>query len=367
MPKMNFSEHVMSVFSNAGVNYENLHNLMFDLATHKEIVDNGVIIPESVANAKVLNISRQIFQIDEHSDARARKRAYRDHAREFFDVIEEVIDDVVTLGFNESDWFNLLVDARNVKLGDSIQFYLDQEALFAVAKAGTSHHDHILQTMYPSAPITIPATRYVVAIGADIDRYLLGYVDWAKMVEGVSKSFVNMVQEEVYTTLTTATSLLPVTAGFVGTGTIVKANFDAIIENVSAANGGVDVSIVGTKTALKNLNALCDVDWLSNNMKDEFNMDGRIGRYEGTILVELPQRFKDKTYSAKIFGNNIIQVLPNIDDKFIKLVDYGDTEISEVTDKGKKAGRIDDIKEYEVQRTLGIGVALSHQFGQWTI
>lgn len=366
--KMSFSAHVNSVFANAGVDYENLKNLMFDLATHKEIVDNGVVIPERVANEKVLNISRQIFGIDEHSDARTRKRAYRDHAREFFDVIEETIDDVTELGFRENEWFNTLCDYRNVGLGDSINFYVDEDALFAISKAGTSHHDHILQTISPKAPFTPPAIRYVCAIGADIDRYLLGYVDWAKMIEGISQSFINQIQTDVYSKITTSTSLLPVTTGFVGTGTIVKATFDDIIENVSAANGGVEVSIVGTRNALKKLNAICDVDWISNNMKEDFYTNGRIGRYEGTLLVELPQRFTDKTYTTKIMGDNILSILPQINnDKMVKVVDYGNTEIDEINEKGEAYGRIDDIKKYEVQRTMGVGIVISHQFGQWTI
>ena len=119
---------------------------------------------------------------------------------------------------------------------------------------------------------------------------------------------------------------------------------------------------------MKKLNAICDVDWISNNMKEDFYTNGRIGRYEGTLLVELPQRFTDKTYTTKIMGDNILSILPQINnDKMVKVVDYGNTEIDEINEKGEAYGRIDDIKKYEVQRTMGVGIVISHQFGQWTI
>ena len=49
------------------------------------------------------------------------------------------------------------------------------------------------------------------------------------------------------------------------------------------------------------------------------------------------------------------------------MVDVGETEIDEITEKGEEHGRWDDIMKYEVQRSYGISTILGRYFGQWTI
>ena len=54
----------------------------------------------------------------------------------------------------------------------------------------------------------------------------------------------------------------------------------------------------------------------------------------------------------------------NVDNKFCKFVDVGETEIVEVTEK---ADRADDFMTYEVQREMGIACIFDRYFGVWTI
>ena len=48
-------------------------------------------------------------------------------------------------------------------------------------------------------------------------------------------------------------------------------------------------------------------------------------------------------------------IMPQVEDKFIKFVDVGETEIYEITDKGD---RMDDTMKYEVQRSMGVGTQI---------
>ena len=57
--------------------------------------------------------------------------------------------------------------------------------------------------------------------------------------------------------------------------------------------------------------------------------------------------------------------MPQVDNKFIKFVDVGETEIVEAGQN--KGDKMDDIMTYEVQRTMGIGVQCGRYFGVWTI
>lgn len=105
---------------------------------------------------------------------------------------------------------------------------------------------------------------------------------------------------------------------------------------------------MGTKTALKSLNTLTKVDWTdpANSIKESVANTGIIGSYEGTPLMEIPQKFTDKSLATPIVDNKKLYIMPAVDDRFIKFVDYGETEL-EVNEKGATK---DDMQSYEVQR-----------------
>ena len=153
-----------------------------------------------------------------------------------------------------------------------------------------------------------------------------------------------------------------------GTGALdasTKAQFDAIIEKVGAANES-GVVIMGSKTALKNLTALTKIEWTSPaaSIKEAVANTGIIGNYEGTPLLEIPQKFTDKTLATPIVDNGKLYIMPAVsDNKFIKFVDYGESELT-VDEKG---ANMDDMQTYEVQRRFGVSTLMTRYFGVWTI
>ena len=365
-----FNEHTMAVFAANDTDYEAVSNLMTDVALGREIYDaeSGRMITKAEANAKILDFSRQVLGITDIKDTKAVRRAIRDNGRQWYDIIEDTINIVIDTGFKERDFFNALVDRKTIAFGDRQDFVIeDEDALFSIAKAGTSHHDHILQRLRGRQTISIPTELYVVKIGADINRYVLGDVDWSTWVANIGRSYVAMIQEETYAQLGQAVASLP--AQFKGTGTLDatnKAAFDDIIQAVSAANNGAEVVIMGAKAALSKVSGLADVNWAAKDQRDNVMNTGNIGIYEGTRLVEIPNRFKDKTLQQYVFPTDELYLIPVIGDagKFIKMVDEGDTEIIEKLERGDY---LSDLQTYEVQRRLGFGLYLGRYFGQWEI
>ena len=366
-----FNTNTMAVFAEYNTDYEAVSNLMTDVALGREIYDeeSGRIITKQEANAKILDFSRKVLGITDIHDAKAVRRAIRDNGREWMDIIEDTISIVVDTMFKESDFFNSLVDKKTIKFGDRQDFVIeDEDALFSIAKAGTSHHDHILQRLRGRQTITIPTELYVVKIGADINRYVLGDVDWSKWVLNIARSFVAMIQEETYAELIQAVNALP--ARFKGTGTLdatTKATFDDIIQATSAANNGANVVIMGAKAALSKISGLADVNWAAKDQRDNVMNTGNIGIYEGTTLIEIPNRFRDKTYSQYVFDTDKLYIIPVIGEegRFIKMVDEGDIEIFETLERDEKY--VSDLQTYEVQRRMGFGLYVGRMFGYWDI
>ena len=365
MIKVFSTQHLRKVFDEEG-KFRSFDNLARDLINNVELFDeNGDRISKAEANDAVRKVIFEVLGINEHSSKRDRNRALRRHRIDLFEVLEEYIDLMVEVGFHENEFFNQYVEERNLALGDSQQFYTQDDTLLTVGRVSGDHHDLIIQRLGEGQTYTIETSSYAIKVGTDMDLYLTGRVDWNRLIDACAKAFVVEVQTNIYNAFMGASAQLP--SAFKGTGalsTTNKADFDEIIENVSVANGNVPVVIIGTQTALKKITALADVDWASAGQKDDIATMGRLGSYEGTALIQIPQRFANKTDFSKLIDNTKLLVIPNTEDRFVKFVDEGETEILEYTERGDY---MDDSATYEMQRKMGVGVALGRYFGEWTL
>lgn len=122
---------------------------------------------------------------------------------------------------------------------------------------------------------------------------------------------------------------------------------------------------MGTKTALKKLNALSEVDWRSESQKEAVANSGRLGSYEGTELIEIPQRFAFNDVTKKLVDNTKLLIFAKNQERFVWFTDKGETQIHE---SGlQKGDHADDFQKYEVQREFGVEVVLPQYFGMWSM
>lgn len=367
MRKMNFSAHVLNVFDEMKTSYEEVKNLMFDL--YKNELDEGISKRE--AEDKLREVSLRIFGLTKDSSRRERERAYRDYGRQYFDVIEEVTDWTVSTGLKENEWFNVLVNYRNLKEGDANLFVNEhEEVILSVARMGKRHHDTMLQRLPENTTYSVETDVYGAAVGADIDRYLIGQEDWTKLVDAITKAFVEKIQELIFAEVLEAPKKLPAQSEFVQTGALNTANrkkFNKILQNVSVANDNADVVIMGTMVALQELENLIDVKWAADSQKEDIAKMGRLGNYGRYTLVEIPQRFARNDVTKSMYKDDTLFVFASGDNKLVDMVDVGETLIEEITDRGTTNSNIADIMKYEVQRELGVSTRIGRYFGSWTI
>lgn len=367
MGKMNFSARIFDVFTEMETSYEDIKNLMFDL--YNNDLDEGINKRE--AEDKLREMSLKIFGLTKESKKRDRVRAYRDHGREYFDVIEEVIDWTVTTGLKENEWFNELVNYKNLNDGDENLFVNEhEEVILSIARMGKRHHDTMLQRLPEGKTYSIETDLYGAAVGADIDRYLIGQEDWTKLVDAITKAFVYMTQDLIFAEILKAPQKLPVQKGFVESGalnTVNRKKFNKVLQNVSTANDNAEVVIMGTMVGLQELENLIKVDWISSSQKEDVASMGRLGNYGRYRLVEIPQRFAKNDVTKNVYDDNILWIFASGDNKMVDMVDVGETLIEEITDRGEANANIADLMKYEVQREIGVATRLGRYFGEWTI
>lgn len=364
------TENLRNVFAEEN-KYDNFRSVASNLIRGNAIYElddegNERKVSNRQANEAIRKVFMDICGLTEE-DLKSRKRRYRAeklHGMEIFEIIEEDIEFIINQGFEENEWFEQFVDRKSHALGDANSFYVEDQQYLIVGDVSGDHHDVTMQQLGAGQEFSVKCTNHAVKIGKDIDLIILGRYDYSKMVQKVADAFIKDIQDEIFASVYGASDKLPAGSGLkmttdLTTGT--KPDFDALIEKVQILNDS-DVVLVGTKVALKKLNALTDVDWATPDQKESMARTGRLGFYEGTTLMEVPQRLKIGSLTEMLLPNDTILVLPVREDKFVKFFEEGETEIHEVTEK---ADLKDDFQTYEVQRAYGSQVVLGQYFGVW--
>lgn len=377
MSNMNFSSRVLGIFDEFKTDYEGMTQLMTDLALGREIYDaeTGRVISKAEAEATVLDFNRKVLGITpemvEKKDMKAIKRSIEDNKKQWFRVLEDTLDNTLEVGLSSNEWFNTLAEVMNIGYGDRQDFIADTKSYLAVAKVGTAHHDHIMQRIKAGERYTIPTERHAVKVGVDIHKYILGQSKFDLAMQKIDDAYTLDIQNEILKALDTAIAKVPATAEFVGTGDIVtkKNDFLKITDNVADANNVNSVVVMGTRPALRKVMDIIPTDWIAPSSKEERKDYGIIATAEGITLARIPNRYKDTTYSTgKIFDDDVLWIFAqDFNNKFIKVIERGGAEISEVRDNNEGTGYLNELMSYEVQRDYGAGIVPGYIFGKWTL
>jgi hypothetical protein len=130
---------------------------------------------------------------------------------------------------------------------------------------------------------------------------------------------------------------------------------------------GSEVTIFGARSALSSLTAMADVNWAPEEVKKEYYANGGVlGNWEGFSVAEIGQGLKRgagiKSASVEyMLDSDRLYIIPtSVANKFIKVVNYGEAQISQVTDRDTNR---DMSYEYEMLWKMGINVILNTVFG----
>lgn len=348
------------VFENLEYEYEDMKNLMVDTAKNIQEVS------KKEAEDKIREMIFSVLELDPSNvkNEKLVKRSMKKHRNDIFEIIEDVVEDMLVQGWQENEFFEQFVETKNLSDGDANEFWSDEDVILAVAQVSGDHHDIILQRLGEGESFSVKTSKYGAAVGTDIRLFLAGRKDWSVLINAIYRGFDKKIKDTMYHEVMTVGSKLPVSSMFnkaIQLSSSTKDQVDQLIEDVSTANGGCEVVIMGVSTACKKLSNLTDITWVSEKMKDEKHETGRVGYYEGTSLIEIPQRFKKNGASLeRMVASDILLVLPKIENKFVKFVNVGDPEIVEITEQG---ARMDDSMKFEYQQSFGIGTQIGKYFG----
>lgn len=267
-----------------------------------------------------------------------------------FTLLEEVLSATVVEGLQGDEYFNALVDFRNVAEGDSPVFIVEDNNLFVVADAADGTQGIRRQRLGGETETTIPTTLKVVRIYEELNRVLAGRVDFNHFINKVAESFRQKLLNDIYTLWSGATAAqMGGVTYFPEAGAYDEDELLNLISHVEAAAGGKQATIVGTKKALRNLRESID----SDGAKDELHNMGYVGKFYGTPVVATPQRHKVGS-TEFVLDDDVLTIIAG-DDKPIKVVYEGDPIVL----MGDPMTNADFTQEYLYGEKYGMGIVLA--------
>ena len=366
MRLMSFDARVREVFNNDEEKLNAFKKLMLDTANAN--FEDGITAKE--ADKKIREKFMSVIGCNEHSTKAEIRKAIKRNQQVLFDLIEEVVPNLLQTGWQDNPFFNEFVETKHIDIGDKNVFYTEDETLLTVSKVSGNHWDIDRQRLGKGASYSVETSWYGIAVYSEYERLLTGAEDFATFVNKLYEAIDRYINESIYQAMLSAAEQLP--GGTDGNGQWVKTGaldasekmkFLQLIEDVQMATG-MEVVIMGTKTALSRLEAMQDIDWVSEDMKVQRNTTGRIGYFEGIRLVEIKQGFKLNDTSARLVDDKQLLIMPVGDNKFIKVVNEGQPEMRQVNDN---TFHQDMTYDYRYMWKMGVGVQIGLLFGVYNI
>lgn len=267
-----------------------------------------------------------------------------------FTLIEEILSRTVVEGLQASDYFNSLVEYRNVALGDKNLFYVEDSNLFTVADAADGTQGIRRQRLGGMSETSIPTSFKVVKIYEELNRVLSGQVDFNRFIQKVSESFQKKILDDIYSLWISATADdFGGTTYFPAAGAYDEDTLLDLISHVEAAANGRPATIIGTKKAIRNLAPAIQGN---DSESDIYNL-GYYGKFYGTPVVALLQRHKDNSTDFA-FSDNLLTVIAG-DDRPIKFVNEGQSTVL----MGDPMQNMDLTQTYMYGEKYGLGIVLA--------
>ena len=316
----------------------NLGKLIYDSAMNN--------VPMEYANCSVKEredaIREKLFEVlgVEGYEVKSFRKAMRRNKVAVFEIIEEVIDNVLANGdYQKNAFYNQFVEVKNLALGDANEFYIEGENALEVAEFSGSHWDLKRQRLDIGESLRVGMRDYGIKVYEYAERIACGRADFGKVVAEIAKAVERKMAELAEATFAKAMAKVP--AEFKVTGSFDAEEIIELCQHVEGANGVAPI-LVGTKLAIRKLQGVED---MSEGMKDAKNAHGVLPVWQGIPCLEIAQGHKIGTFEFTM-PNDKVYVIAG-DQKPVKMVLEGATEVKEVGEDLTADGAVEQVVRFK--------------------
>ena len=208
-------------------------------------------------------------------------QAFRRNNLVMFEIIEEVVNTTIGENIFNSPFVEAFVEVKNRALGDTTSFYTEG-GLLTVSRFAGNHWDTNRQAIDLGSEITLPKEWIYIHVYDELERFLTGITSIDKLLDVVYKSVNKYIKDRIYTQFQSVANAFP--SDFASTGNSEEA-VGKLCDKVQAAGGYENLTIAGTKGALRKLANIVPDKMFANSQKEAKAMTGSIADWEGNRLM----------------------------------------------------------------------------------
>lgn len=236
-------------------------------------------------------------------------------------VIAQILTPVVPAIMSAS--FMEMADVANTNWGDTARFIVRSNDVFYVTRIAEGVLTGSTQRLYNNE-LTVNAQPYDIKTTIDWYQVAAGLFDFGYFVDRIGYSFSAYITQMVVQALASdITTNIGASSPYFTNG-FTTAKWANIVDALSAANGGADISAFGTRSALATI--IPNQTGLQYGLGEEWTEVGYLEKYLGVPLIRIPQILLPNTVNTTaLFGvpNNNIYLFANGGYKPVKLVFEG--------------------------------------------
>lgn len=292
---------------------------------------------------------------DEILKGRTLYQAFRNNQNVIFEIIEEIVNITISNDFVDIPFIDNFVEFKNRALGDKTAWYSEGKSYVTVASFAGNHWDTNRESLDAGEEYTLEKEWVYIHVYDEFERFLLGISSLERLTDVIYKSFNKYIKERTYVMFQSIMDVVP--AEFTKNGNSEEA-VGELCDLVQAAGGYSNLTIAGTKGALRKLGAIVPDKYFADSQREAKASTGTIGEWEGNRLMVIPQVIKQGTFELAL-DNDVIFIMGG-DVKPIKVEFIGDTRTQNVTDH-----RVNNDMSYDlqVQTQFGMAFELPAAFG----
>lgn len=284
-------------------------------------------------------------------------QAYRRNNVVLFEIIEEIVNLTISNDFVNIPFIDNFVEFKNRALGDKTAWYSEGKSYVTVASFAGNHWDTNREALDAGEEYTLEKEWVYIHVYDEFERFLLGITSLERLTDVIYKSFNKYIKERTYVMFQSVMDVVP--EEFSANGNSEEA-LGALCDLVQAAGGYSNLTIAGTKGALRKIGAIVPDKYFADSQREAKASTGTIGEWEGNRLMVIPQVIKQGTFELAL-DNDVVFIMGG-DVKPIKVEFIGDTRTQNVTDY-----RVNNDMTYDlqVQTLFGMGFELPQAFGRF--
>ncbi len=257
-----------------------------------------------------------------------------------FAIVEEVIrEGIINEGWRNA-FFDRFVESRSQARGDKTVFYVEARNELVVSRISKDGRVSLDRQRFDEGDeLSVKVETYGIKVYEHIARILLGRSDWSKLVAKLNEAVEQFIAEKTYDTFATVCNNLP--TQFRHAGSYHRKQIKKLIANVKRASGASSVTLFGTDVALEYLEdgMLAEqedgmlAEHPTDEIKNELHRTGRVGKWYGETMIELPNSFRQGTaMTQNVMQDDVIFVIPNNCIKPVKMV--VEPELMDINESG---------------------------------